>query len=62
MSIMFVAVILEKLFDAPRFARNFPTLPFESKRLAQGLAGQCCDLGAVAIPLHPLSLQCRSNS
>ena len=49
MSIMFVAVILEKLFDAPRFARNLPTLPFESKRLAQGLASQCCDLGAVAI-------------
>jgi hypothetical protein len=29
---------LEKLFDAPRFARNFPALPFESKRLAQALA------------------------
>ena len=46
MSIMFVAVILEKLFDAPRFARNFPTLPFESKRLAQGLA-QLAQLGVV---------------
>jgi hypothetical protein len=56
MSIMFVAFILEKLFDAPRFARNFPTLPFESKRLAQGLAGQCCDLGAVAIPLRTFPL------
>jgi len=46
MSIMFVAVILEKLFDAPRFARNLPTLPFESKRLAQGLA-QLAQLGVV---------------
>jgi len=56
MSIMFVAFILEKLFDAPRFACNFPTLPFESKRLAQGLAGQCCNLGAVAIPLRTFPL------
>jgi hypothetical protein len=46
----------EKLFDAPRFAGNVPTLPFESKRLAQGLAGQCCDLGAVAIPLRAFPL------
>jgi hypothetical protein len=56
MSIMFAAFILEKLFDALRFARNFPTLPFESKRLAQGLAGQYCDLGAVAIPLRSFPL------
>jgi hypothetical protein len=56
MSIMFAAFILEKLFDAPRFARNFPRLPFESKRRAQGLAGQCCDLGAVAIPLRTFPL------
>jgi hypothetical protein len=53
---MFVAVILEELFDAPRFARNLPTLPFESNRLAQGLAGQCCDLGAVTIPLRTFPL------
>jgi hypothetical protein len=53
---MFAAFILEKLFDAPRFARNVPTLPLESKRLAQGLAGQCCDLGAVAIPLRTFPL------
>ncbi len=33
MSIMFAVFILEKRFDAPRFARNFPALPFESKRL-----------------------------
>jgi hypothetical protein len=56
MSIMFVAVIQEKLFDAPRFARNLPTLPFESQLLAQGLASQCCDLGAVAIPLRTFPL------
>jgi hypothetical protein len=31
----FTAEQLEKLFDAPRLARNFPALPFESKRLAQ---------------------------
>lgn len=31
----FTAEELEKLFDAPRLARNFPALPFESKRLAQ---------------------------
>ncbi|MGE3832128.1 MAG: hypothetical protein AB7F76_14120 [Parvibaculaceae bacterium] len=31
----FNAEDLEKLFDAPRLARNFPVLPFESKRLAQ---------------------------
>jgi hypothetical protein len=52
----FTAEELKKLFDAPRFARNFPTLPFESTRLAQGLAGQCCDLGAVAIPLRTFAL------
>jgi hypothetical protein len=56
MSIMFVAFILEKLFDAPRFARNFPTLPFESNCLAQGQAGQGCDLGAIAIPLRTFPL------
>jgi hypothetical protein len=31
----FTAEELEKLFDAPRLARNFPSLLFESKRLAQ---------------------------
>ncbi|CAE6858173.1 MULTISPECIES: hypothetical protein [Paraburkholderia] len=31
----FTAEELEKLFDAPRLGRNFPTLPLESKRLAQ---------------------------
>ncbi len=31
----FTAEELAKLFDAPRLARNFPALPFESKRLAQ---------------------------
>ena len=31
----FTAQELEKLFDAPELARNFPTLPLESKRLAQ---------------------------
>jgi hypothetical protein len=31
----FTAEELEKLFDAPRLARNFPAQPFESKRLAQ---------------------------
>lgn len=31
----FTAEELEKLFDAPRLARNYPALPFESKRLAQ---------------------------
>lgn len=31
----FTAEELEKLFDTPRLARNFPTLPLESKRLAQ---------------------------
>jgi hypothetical protein len=31
----FTAEELEKLFDAPRLARNFPALPLESKRLAQ---------------------------
>ncbi|WP_175824509.1 hypothetical protein [Burkholderia cepacia] len=31
----FTAEELETLFDAPRLRRNFPTLPFESDRLAQ---------------------------
>lgn len=31
----FTAEELEKLFDAPKLARNFPALPLESKRLAQ---------------------------
>jgi hypothetical protein len=31
----FTAEELEKLFDAPRLGRSFPTLPLESKRLAQ---------------------------
>jgi hypothetical protein len=31
----FTAEELEKLFDAPRLARNFPALPLESERLAQ---------------------------
>ncbi|ANB72971.1 hypothetical protein AYM40_11810 [Paraburkholderia phytofirmans OLGA172] len=31
----FTAEELEKLFNAPRLRRNFPTLPFESERLAQ---------------------------
>jgi hypothetical protein len=31
----FTAEELEQLFDAPRLRRNFPTLPFESERLAQ---------------------------
>jgi hypothetical protein len=31
----FTAEELEKLFGAPRLARNFPALPLESKRLAQ---------------------------
>ena len=56
MSIMFAAFSVEKLFGAPRFARNFPTPSFESKRLAQGLAGQYCDLGAAAIPLRSFPL------
>lgn len=56
----FTADELEQLFDYPRLARHFPSLPLESKRLAQlhgfevlDLALLVCDrLGA----LHWLTL------